>query len=379
MKLEEFDFDLPAAQIAQRPLPERDASRLLLLERRTGLWQDRWFRELPELLHGNELVVLNNVRVHPVRLLGRRAGLRAQPTGLKNRAAREFLSAPIEVLLVREVERGLWEALVRPGRKIPIGETLVFDDGGLTALVEKRGEFGMRLLRFSVMDDLRSIFDRIGHIPLPPYIRRADDPDDHLRYQTVFARQGTAAAAPTAGLHFTPEVLSRLRARGIEIGELTLDVGLGTFAPIRGEEVERHVIHKERYEIPEETAAAIERARRDGRPIVAVGTTVVRALEDAAEKQAGRVRSALSKPGEPVIATGAALADIYLYPGRPFRVVDAMLTNFHLPRSSLLVMVAAFAGGEAILAAYRHAVSAGYRFYSYGDCMLISSREWSAC
>jgi S-adenosylmethionine:tRNA ribosyltransferase-isomerase len=318
-------------------------------------------------------LVLNNVRVRPVRLLGRRGGVRAQPPGSSGHAAREFLSAPIEVLLVREVEPGLWEALVRPGRKIPTGETLVFANGELSALVEKRGEFGLRLLRFNVTHDLRPLFDRIGHIPLPPYIRRPDDPDDHLRYQTVFASQGTAAAAPTAGLHFTPEVLDRLCARGVEIRELTLEVGLGTFAPIHADEIERHTIHQERYQIPEDTAAAINRARRDGRPIVAVGTTVVRALEDAAEKQARTVGGVSRDPDEPVFVPGAAQAEIYLYPGRPFRVVDAMLTNFHLPRSSLLVMVAAFAGREAVLAAYRHAVSAGYRFYSYGDCMLISS------
>ncbi len=371
MRLEDFDFDLPPEQIAQEPLPERDASRLLVVDRQAGSWWDRSFRDFSQLLRGDELVVLNNARVFPVRLFAHRLGLRAQKTHSEKAANQEFLSSPIEVLLVRQIEPGFWEALVRPGRKVSIGETLIFGDGDLSACVEGRGKYGLRQLRFNVTDDFWKVVQPIGHIPLPPYIRRPDAPADHERYQTVFASSGVAAAAPTAGLHFTSPMLSALCARGVEIRELTLEIGLGTFEPIRTDEVEQHSIHTEWYEIPESTAFAIDQARRANRPILAVGTTVVRALEDAARKQSEEPGRKSNDPKAPVLMPGRAEASIYLYPGRPFRIVNAMLTNFHLPRSSLLVMVAAFAGRERILAAYRHAVSAGYRFYSYGDCMLI--------
>jgi S-adenosylmethionine:tRNA ribosyltransferase-isomerase len=362
MNLAELNYDLRPEQIAQRPLPERDASRMLLLDRSTGAWEDRQFRELPKLLLGSELIVLNNARVVPARLFGRRAGLRATPPGRKSPAKREFLKAPIEVLLVRQLAPDAWEALVRPGRKVPIGERIIFGEGELEARVEGRGPYGLRVLRFDSRDGMEETLERLGHIPLPPYIRRADEPLDRERYQTVFAREGVAVAAPTAGLHFTPEILERLRGRGTELAEITLEVGLATFAPIRTERVEDHKIHKEIYEIPEAAAEAIARARSEKRPVLAIGTTVVRALEDAAEKSAARGGR---------IAPGKAEAEIFLYPGKPFRVVSQLLTNFHLPRSSLLALVAAFAGREQILGAYRHAVEAGYRFYSYGDCMWI--------
>ena len=369
MNVSDFDYELPPAQIAQRPLPERDASRLLLLRRATGVWTDRQFREFPDLLCGDELIVVNNTRVLPARLFGRRAGVNAQPVGEHNPARDEFLTGEIEVLLVRRLSADRWETLVRPGRKVPVGERIVFGqvagqgkgDGELEAVIEERGEFGMRVARFRVANGagFAETIARLGHIPLPPYIKRDDEPGDRERYQTIFAREGSAVAAPTAGLHFTAAILERLRARGIEIAEITLDVGLGTFEPLRTEQLEDHKIHAEAYEIPESTAAAIERARRDNRAILAVGTTVVRALEDAAEKSAGRV------------AAGKAEAGIFLYPGKSFRVVNQMLTNFHLPQSSLLALVAAFGGRERVLRAYRHAVEAGYRFYSYGDAMLI--------
>jgi S-adenosylmethionine:tRNA ribosyltransferase-isomerase len=367
MNLTEFDFHLPPERIAQRPLAARDASRMLLLDRSTGAWDDRQFRELPDLLRGDELIVVNNTRVLPARLFGRRAGLRASSPGENNPARDGFLIAPIEVLLVRPLAHHKWEALVRPGRKIPIGERIIFGEGELEAHVEARGEFGLRVLRFTTNANtaasLPEAIDRLGHIPLPPYIKRADEPLDRERYQTIYAKQGSAVAAPTAGLHFTPEILSRVRSRGIEIAEIALEVGLGTFTPIRTERLEDHKIHTESYEIPAAAAAAIESARSKNRPILAVGTTVVRALEDAAEKNASRIGAA--------IAPGKAEASIFLYPGKPFRVVNQLLTNFHLPQSSLLAMVAAFAGRENILRAYRHAVAADYRFYSYGDCMLI--------
>jgi S-adenosylmethionine:tRNA ribosyltransferase-isomerase len=362
MNVSDFDFDLPAERIAQRPLDERDASRLLLLDRASGAWDDRNFRELPELLRGEELIVVNNTRVLPARLFGRRAGIHAEPPGGNNPARGEFLRAPIEVLLVRKLDADTWETLVRPGRKIPVGERIVFGEGELEARVEARGEYGLRVLRFSSRNGFDETLARLGHIPLPPYIKREDEPLDRERYQTVYARQGSAVAAPTAGLHFTPEILRRLRDRGIEIAEITLDVGLGTFEPVRAERLEDHKIHTEDYDIPESTVAAIERARQANRPVLAVGTTVVRALEDAAEKNAGR---------DGAIKPGKAEAEIFLYPGKTFRIINQLLTNFHLPQSSLLALVGAFAGQENVLRAYRHAVESGYRFYSYGDAMLI--------
>jgi S-adenosylmethionine:tRNA ribosyltransferase-isomerase len=370
MDLSELDYHLPAESIAQRPSAERDASRLLLLDRESGEWQDREFREFPEILRGDELLVLNNARVLPARLLGRRKGLNAQLLGDNNRAKREFLTTEIEALLVRQISENTWEAIVRPGRKLPVGERLIFGAGELEAMVESRGEFGLRVLRFESKVSFREAVERLGHIPLPPYIKRSDEPADRERYQTVYARAGAAVAAPTAGLHFTSQILDRLRARGIEIAEITLDVGLGTFEPIRTERLEDHKIHKETYEISEPAAQAINRAKGSGRPVLAVGTTVVRTLEDAAQKAEERAQQAGAQQGH-LLAAGRAEAEILLYPGKPFRVIDQLLTNFHLPRSSLLGLVAAFASRERVLAAYRHAVAARYRFYSYGDCMLI--------
>jgi S-adenosylmethionine:tRNA ribosyltransferase-isomerase len=366
MNISDFDYELPPDRIAQRPLSERDASRMLLLNRQTGAWEDREFREFPDLLRGNELVVVNNARVIPARLFGHREGIHAEPLGRHNPARHEFLKTQIEVLLVRRIEPDRWEALVRPGRKIPTGECIVFGGGELKARVEGRGSFGLRVLRFEPSDALEITLQKLGHIPLPPYIKREDEPADRERYQTVYAREGTAVAAPTAGLHFTPEILARLRERGIEVAQITLDVGLGTFEPVRTERIEEHEIHGESYEISEAAAVVLNRVRREQRPILAVGTTVVRTLEDAAEKSVATQRAE-----ELEIESGRRTANIFLYPGKPFRVVEQLLTNFHLPRSTLLAMVAAFAGRENILAAYEHAVKGGYRFYSYGDCMLI--------
>jgi S-adenosylmethionine:tRNA ribosyltransferase-isomerase len=359
MKLSDFDYDLPRELIAQHPLAERDASRLLLVDGARASWEDRQFRELPELLRGDELVVVNNARVLPARLLGRRLGVGAEPPGQHSRVRREFLKSPIEILLTQQVSSDVWEALVRPGRKIRTGERVVFGEGELEAEVIGRGDYGLRRLRFFCRGDLLQTIERIGHVPLPPYIARADTPADRERYQTIFARQSGAVAAPTAGLHFTPAILERLRARGIEICEITLQVGLGTFQPIHSEQVENHRMHGEPYEVPAVTVKKLEEARQHRRPVLAVGTTVVRALEAAASKNEGRI--------EP----SKAVAEIFIYPGYTFRVVDQLLTNFHLPKSSLLVMVSAFAGRELILQAYQHAIEQRYRFYSYGDCMLI--------
>lgn len=362
MNLSELNFDLPPERIAQRPLEKRDASRMLLLDRASGEWQDRHFREFPDLLRGEELIVINNVRVLPARLFGKRAGIHAEPPGAHSPSRHEHLRAPIEVLLVRQLEADAWETLVRPGRKIPVGERIVFGEGELDALVEARGQYGLRVLRFHSKNGFHETLGRLGHIPLPPYIKRRDEPLDRERYQTVYAKQGSAVAAPTAGLHFTPEILQRVRDRGIEIAEVTLDVGLGTFEPVRTERLENHRIRAETYEIPQATVAAINRAQGEGRPVLAIGTTVVRTLEDAAEKAASQGTT---------MQPGRAEADIFLYPGKPIRVVNQLLTNFHLPQSSLLALVATLAGRENILHAYQHAVAAQYRFYSYGDCMLI--------
>ncbi len=366
MDINDFDYDLPADRIAQSPLAERDQSRLLLVERDAGIFTDRIFRELPEILRGDELLVVNNVRVIRARLFARRTGFGAEPVGRRSRHKREYLQARIEVLLGRHLAPDTWEALVRPGRKVRVGERLIFGAGELEAEVIGRGAYGLRILRFSGAKDLGAVLDRIGHVPLPPYIDRPDLPQDAERYQTVYARMGMAVAAPTAGLHFTERTLAAIRARGVEICEITLDVGLGTFQPIRVEQIERHRMHPESYEIPEATAESIRCAKRERRPILAVGTTVVRALEDSAQKleQSG-------SSSEEWVRAGRAEAELFIYPGHRFRIVDQLLTNFHLPKSSLLILVCAFANRELILGAYRHAVEAGYRFYSYGDCMLI--------
>jgi S-adenosylmethionine:tRNA ribosyltransferase-isomerase len=362
MRLSDFDFELPTQLIAQHPLAERDASRMLVLGRESGMFEDRRFAELPELLRGDELIVINNARVIPARLFCHRAGVKAERGGAGNRA---FLSTRIEVLLSRRLNGNEWEALVRPGRKVRVGERLIFEGGELEAEVVARGEFGLRTLRFRGPADTLSSFQRSGHIPLPPYIRRGDEPADSERYQTVFARQPGAVAAPTAGLHFTPEILDRIKARGAEICEITLDVGLGTFQPIRGDALDAHQMHSESYEISEGAAANIAAAHRARRPLLAIGTTVVRALEDAAQKAASEGMPAGAVP------VGSGVASIFIRPGHRFALVNQLLTNFHLPRSTLLVLVSAFAGREAILGAYQHAMKAGYRFYSYGDCMLI--------
>lgn len=364
MRLDELDYHLPPEQIAQRPLDRRDASRLLLLNRSSGAFEDRQFAEFPDLLAGNELLVLNNARVIPARLFGRRGGIRSQKPSRSTRA--EHLTGKIEVLLTRRVEGDMWEALVRPGRKMHLGERVIFGEGELEAEIIARGEFGLRTLRFISHEQrtMEANLERLGHVPLPPYIERADETADRERYQTVFAKNPGAIAAPTAGLHFSEEILKRIRGRGAQICELTLDVGLGTFQPVHGETLEGHKMHSERYQIPSEAVERIDAAKAAGRAILAIGTTVVRALEDSA---LGAAKAGSSK----TLLAGKAEAQLFITPGFHFRVVNGLLTNFHLPRSTLLALVCAFGGRERILAAYRHAVEGGYRFYSYGDCMLI--------
>ena len=370
MRLSDFNFDLPQERIAQRPLAQRDASRMLILDRAQQSWEDSAFASFPDRLRGDELIVVNDVRVIPARLFGRRLGVRAEKPGKKLGASGEFLSSEIEILLTRRLSADEWDALVRPGRKMRVGERVEFGEGELSAEVTGRGEYGLRRIRLTAKGDVNQALERLGHIPLPPYIAREDEPADRERYQTIFADRPGAVAAPTAGLHFSPAVLEKLRRRNIEIVPITLDVGLGTFQPIHEEEIEQHQIHSERYVISEKTADAICRARKDSRPILAVGTTVVRALEDAASKTAIKHGENALGP-VPLIEHGVAEANIFIKPGHTFRAVDQLLTNFHLPQSTLLILVSAFAGRELILRAYRHAVETEYRFYSYGDCMWI--------
>jgi len=364
----DFDYHLPEELIAQQPLADRAASRLLHLDRGQELLQDRGFRDLPELLRPDDLLVFNNTKVLPARLFGHRSGSRAQRVSTQNPAAAAFLRGRVEVLLTKQLssEPMQWEALVHPGRKLGVGERIYFGADAsqashdLVAEIVRRGTFGERHLRFDPVPDFYSVLNRIGHVPLPPYIDRPDMPSDREQYQTVYAEPVGSAAAPTAGLHFTTDVLDRIRQRGIETVEITLHVGLGTFQPVRGEVVEEHKLHREWYRISEDAAERIQRARDARRRVVAVGTTTVRTLEFAARQNAnGRI---VAQSGD---------ADIFIYPGFEFRVVGAMLTNFHLPKSTLLMLVAAFASRERILRAYEHAVRERYRFYSYGDCMFV--------
>jgi S-adenosylmethionine:tRNA ribosyltransferase-isomerase len=348
-----FDFHLPEELIAQQPPQERSGARMLALDRATGAYSDRRFHEFPGLLRAGDVLVLNDSRVIPARLLGHRAGTStADPPG------------KIEALLTQQVSEWEWKALVRPGRKVQVGTSLIFSspDGktSLEAAVIEHGEFGERLLRFLPVADFLARLDQIGHMPLPPYIRRADDGGDRERYQTVYAQQPGSAAAPTAGLHFTPEILERLRQRGVIVCFVTLHVGLGTFQPVRVDRVEEIRLHGEHYSVPEPTADAVNAALAEGRRVIAAGTTTVRTLEHCA----------LAANGGPLTAHSGTTS-IFISPGFAFQVVGGLLTNFHLPQSSLLMLVSAFAGTDRVLAAYRHAVHERYRFFSYGDCMFI--------
>src|SRR5580700_5608445 len=346
----DFNFHLPGDLIAQAPLADRSSSRLLHVERSTGYLSDRGFRDFAGLLRPDDLLVLNNTKVFPARLLGRRVGVKSQAVSMHNPAARDFLQGRVEVLLARQPVSGSapdksegendWECLVRPGRKIQVGEQIVFgeheegtgeEQDVLQAEVLARGAFGERIIRFQPVDDFFGRIARIGHVPLPPYIARADSAADRERYQTVYARERGSVAAPTAGLHFTPEVLAQIADRGIETTELTLHVGLGTFEPVRVERVEEHKLHQEPFTITPEAASKINSALAASRRVIAVGTTTVRALEYAAEyrAQAGG------------ISAGSGEADIFIYPGYKFKVVEGLLTNFHLPQSTLLMLVCA--------------------------------------
>ena len=360
MLLDEFDYQLPPELIAQRPLATRDASRMMVLERETGVWRDQVFQDLPRILEPGDLLVFNNTRVFPARLLGRRRGLHSQPLGKRNPATREFLKGEVELLLTRQESGDVWEGLVHPGRKVRTGEVLLFGEGELEAEVIGRGDYGVRRVRLRAREGaLEDAIDRLGHVPLPPYIRRADEPQDRETYQTVYAKVRGAVAAPTAGFHFTETVIEALRQRQIETCEITLHVGLGTFQPVRVQRVEDHKMEAERFEISEAAAAALNHALEQGRRIIAVGTTSLRTLEHVGRQAGGRL--------EP----GRGETSLFVYPGFKFRVIRGLLTNFHLPKSTLLMLVCAWAGRDLTLRAYQHAVRERYRFYSYGDCMLV--------
>jgi S-adenosylmethionine:tRNA ribosyltransferase-isomerase len=368
VRVADFHFDLPEELIAQSPPPVRGSSRMLALNRAAGEYRDTFFRSLPELLHPGDLLILNDSRVIPARLYATRARSTSTQSSSPDPTGR------IEVLLTQQLSPHEWTALARPGKKVQLGERLLFaaaDD--VTPLLEAEviatADYGERTLRFKPAEDFRAILDRIGHMPLPPYIHREDTSSDRERYQTVFSHEPGSAAAPTAGLHFTPEILDQLRHRGVQIETITLHVGLGTFQPVRAENVEDIHLHAEHYTLPAATADAINSALREKRRIIAAGTTTTRTLEHCAHV-------ATTDTFEPHagirLHPHSGQTSIFISPGYRFRVVSGLLTNFHLPESTLLMLVSAFAGSEAVLAAYNHAVRERYRFFSYGDCMFIT-------
>jgi S-adenosylmethionine:tRNA ribosyltransferase-isomerase len=343
MLISDFNYELPEVLIAQQPLADRAASRMMVVDRANQTWSDSQFALLTEYLKANDVLVLNNTRVFPARLEGRR-----EPSG-----------GAVELLLIRERESNVWEALTRPARRMRKGARVGFGDSRLRAEVVETLDHGIRVFRFECAQSLDRLIDDLGKTPLPPYIKRdAVAGNDKERYQTVYASKRGAIAAPTAGLHFTPEILGKVRSRGIRVAEITLHVGYGTFEPVRVEDVSLHRVAPEWSSVTREDAQAINEARAQGGRTIAVGTTTVRSLESSVTTD-GRIEERFG------------FADLTIGPRYKFRAVDALLTNFHLPRSSLLMLVSAFAGRDLILDAYSHAVSAGYRFYSYGDCMLI--------
>ncbi|WP_125115023.1 tRNA preQ1(34) S-adenosylmethionine ribosyltransferase-isomerase QueA [Agathobaculum sp. Marseille-P7918] len=340
MKKSDFYFDLPERLIAQHPLEQRDASRLLVLDRADGSVTHRHFRDLLEYVQLGDCMVFNNSRVIPARLMGHAVGK----------------TTPIEVLLLTDKGDGLWECLTRPGRKTREGVELIFGDGLLTATVESVQPDGNRLIRFHYDGIFLEILDKLGTMPLPPYIKeKLDDPE---RYQTVYSKTPGSAAAPTAGLHFTPDLLDKLREKGVKLAFVTLHVGLGTFRPVKEDEITDHVMHSEYYIMDEETAEQINSTRKAGGKIWAVGTTACRTLETIADEN-GMVRPQ------------SGWTDIFIYPGYHFKAIDHLVTNFHLPESTLMMLISAFATREMVMEAYRQAIEEEYRFFSFGDSMLL--------
>jgi S-adenosylmethionine:tRNA ribosyltransferase-isomerase len=342
MKVSDFDYDLPEELIAQKPAEPRDESRLMILDRRSVDIEERVFKEVVNLdaIESGDTIVLNNTKVIPARLYG----------------VKEETGGKVEFLLLNEVELDTWEVLVRPGRKVKIGTKVIFGDRDLIAEVKDRTDFGGRVVEFEYEGVFAEILDKLGSMPLPPYITR--ELEDRDKYQTIYAKKRGAAAAPTAGLHFTEEVLDELKAKGVNIVYITLHVGLGTFRPVRAETIEKHDMHAEYYEISGESAEIINQTRDNGKKVIAVGTTVTRTLETVGS-QAGYVEA------------DKGWTDIFIYPGYDFKVIDALLTNFHLPESTLIMLVSAFCGKQRVMTAYQQAIAENYRFYSFGDAMLI--------
>lgn len=340
LKKSDFYFELPQELIAQDPLEDRSASRLLVLNKDTGAVEHRHFKEITNYLRPGDCLVLNNTKVIPARLMG----------------IKEDTGAAIEVLLLKRRENDIWETLVRPGKKARPGTKIVFGEGALTAEVLEVVEEGNRLIRFSYEGIFEEVLDRLGEMPLPPYITHKLQ--DKNRYQTVYAKYEGSAAAPTAGLHFTEKLLEEIRAMGVKTVFVTLHVGLGTFRPVKAEKLSNHHMHSEHYEITQETADVINRTKENGGRVICVGTTSCRTVESAADEN-GRVQA------------GCGDTDIFIYPGYRFRVLDCLITNFHLPESTLVMLVSALAGRENVLAAYREAVEKEYRFFSFGDAMFI--------
>lgn len=344
MKTHDFYYDLPERLIAQTPIQDRTASRMLVLDKNTGKTMDRHFYDLPSFLRKGDVLVINNTRVIPARLLG----------------VRSDSGSPVELLLLKRVDDTHWETLARPGKKVVPGRRFTFIENELEAECEQVLESGNRIIRFDFKGIWEEVLDRAGQVPLPPYIHeKLDDPE---RYQTVYSKDPGSAAAPTAGLHFTKELLAQIKEMGIEIAELTLHVGLGTFRPVKAEDITDHEMHSEWYDFPQEASDIIRKARAEGRRIISVGTTSTRTLEAVASK-------------DPEMMPQSGYTNIFIYPGYEFKCVNSLITNFHLPESTLIMLVSALAGREHVLSAYKHAVEEEYRFFSFGDAMFITDLE----
>ncbi|UWG95643.1 tRNA preQ1(34) S-adenosylmethionine ribosyltransferase-isomerase QueA [Dehalobacter sp. DCM] len=345
MKLADFDYELPEDLIAQNPVEPRDSSRLMVLDKSHGEIFHHSFREIDQYLHRGDVLVLNRTRVLPARLIGIKEG-----TGAK-----------IEVLLLKRLTKDRWEVLVKPGKRLKPEQVVVFGEGLLRGVLQEVLDNGNRIMAFTYDGLFEEVLDQLGEMPLPPYITA--ELENKERYQTVYARENGSAAAPTAGLHFTEELLTRLTEKGVEVLDVLLHVGLGTFRPVKSEEVTEHVMHSEYYRIEADTADRINQAKREGRRVIAVGTTVVRTLESAAALASADTHN--------VVSAAEGWTDIFIYPGYTFKVVDALITNFHFPRSTLLMLVSAFAGRELVQDAYETAIQERYRFYSFGDAMFL--------
>lgn len=344
MEVRDFDYFLPEELVAQVPVEPRDMSRLMLINKQKGEIFHNHFRDLPGFLQAGDVLVLNKTKVIPARLIGSKAGTKAR----------------IEILLLNRLERDYWEVLVRPGKRLKPGQSVLFGEGLLRGELAEVKADGNRILKFHYEELFEELLDKLGKMPLPPYIKT--ELKEQGRYQTVYAKESGSAAAPTAGLHFTGELLETIRQKGVEILEILLHVGLGTFRPVKTEDIRDHRMHSEYYHLDEHTAERINLAKKEGRRVIAVGTTVVRTLESAANN---------SEIEGNILSSAQGWTDIFIYPGYTFRVVDALVTNFHLPRSTLIMLVSAFAGRELILKAYDTAVKERYRFFSFGDCMFI--------